>query len=46
MKVKYDDRDGALRLGKIEVRWRYDLTRLSLDKSKIDVRWELCPHIR
>ena len=31
MKVKYDDRDGALRLGKTEVRWW-------LDTSKIEVR--------
>ena len=31
MKVEYNDGDGALRLGKIQARWR-------LDKSKIEVR--------
>ena len=31
MKVECNDGDGALRLGKIEVRWR-------LDASKIEVR--------
>ena len=32
MKVDYNDGDSALRLGKIQVR-------LSLDTSKIEVRW-------
>ena len=32
MKVGYNVGDGALRLGKIQVRWR-------LDASKIEARW-------
>ena len=32
MKVEYNDGDGALESGKIEIRWR-------LDTSKIKVEW-------
>ena len=32
MNVDYNDADSALRLGKIQLRW-------SLDTSKIEVRW-------
>ena len=39
MKVEYNDKENALTLGKIQVRW-------SLDTSKIDIGWGLCPHIR
>ena len=34
MKVEYNEGDGALVSGKIEVRWR-------LDTSKMEVRWRL-----